>query len=1567
MAQNTAAAMQVDRPDYQARGAEAVRVLNDTLTELFVAEDQLEPSFGGETTASQDQGGAFVRSIHGDSAFVLSPQSLSKLDSAVSKVIKSKKLADVDMEVLLRAQKLCHNVILQALEVDSAVPEDAGSADAIQTWVIDLFCIDAAMVASQIVLKIMTARREDRELCSEELLGDLLNVFRPAVENTVIPIVEMKATSEPGRTFKGTSDVSNTLGSLIHRTPRALRCLGELLRHVEPSETTYTQVEDLCMKLVFVTNSSSEKESIIGIQRFESFRRLAMDVIAIIFLRKPDQRKSILGETLTSLEKLPVARQSARQFKMEGRKPIQLVSALLMQLVQTAATLRQTKRRRFEAKREESEEESDMDNDSESESDDERPSPRKTKGSALERLTNISTELLQLVSWNARYICNYLVSRALNSSKSGDEPYRNLLDIFTEDFANVLGTAEWPAAELLLQQLLREMLNIMNKKEFGAPAKNMALDIMGVMGSGIADLRQHLEKVSHSLEADAMSERLQLTVKAYFDGDDVNKQLLSLDGSFRIAIDALDLRCSDDLQLQQARNYLLLQWASAWTRAAGEDSTAAESKHDLVAEWLAAALEGPRHISETSDDIEKVSTACARVASDLVAVNMTFCRANPRIFQTLVQSMNSNHATVRSRALKSVYQFMEKDPSVLSGPSGIFRQIINAAQDNSTMVRDSALSLVGKALALKPELESRCMPLIIAWTSDTAVGIRRRALKLTKEIYERNTDEDVRVPAATAMLHRLSDSEENIRDLARSTFLELWITPYVKAAEPTASFDEKSELQRHASRLIAIADQSEEALRAFEPLFQGFLNDSAPSLASSRKVCKAIVASLFDSFIENEQQGAKSRQSILAFFSIFAQAGAHIFTYDQLKLLQPYTQNHKTHQDLRLFQKVAKIYNAALPALGSAQREFVESTQGKIITSITLVPPESFADLMDEATRCLWTTSTILNDDRKLVSMSTRVFSEIHRLKDSNDTKLPRYVFMAGYFGKNWDLEPRKAEFVKKFPTWKFSSVSDLLVQILSAVVSSKQPVTLQNASLHSLCLTCESNPSNYRSKVVNDLFNAVFQGGADELQHTLLVGLRDFFVKEEAKGRTDTEGQEPTGIENSAERLGKSMKSSDSDDAANRLAQTYLDPVLRLAKVKNEDTAFAAVETIATMNKQGVVVPRENISVLICLETSRFERVAKVAFEEHRRLNTKHESIVEKVYVLAFRDAWKYQRDVFGGTQGCEPDHHPKMRSFFTVLKESSLSVRKQFLSNICKQLRMPARERTTAELLEHVRFLQWTCENLATAEFARVDEVMAVMKGLEDIFAADGNPLSQEIEALQAGMASGQPLPFHEETLYRLAITAAGLNVIWHARVCMRDCTTNLPPVTRKAGGAPPASAGRGRPPKDSARDVTRPPNMSTSRPSVVDTFILRVAAFSLNCGMEIGGQIRGGKPLVENVDEQWTYVRRFMELYTLDHETRVSDGDDGVAVVDDDASTPGTPVPHDNDVSFGSGNGSGGQKRKRARSRSRSGSATSTPSKRKKARASLERRPSGLGVTTKSELEDAVGEVDGDFEAE
>lgn len=292
--------------------------------------------------------------------------------------------------------------------------------------------------------------------------------------------------------FKFASSQSKPLTQVLTVCIRVIRLLGDLIAKTDVDERVIVSAEFICKTLVFVENATSEKDSALGIQRFETARRAAMDVLAKIFARYPDQRQSIFDEILTSLEKLPVGRQSARQFKMVDAKPIQLVSALLMRLLQTSATRMEVKTKsipdeddteRPEEDAESSDEESDADADSDFDGETEKKrrarrkaKPKKRTSDGPEDLASVTNPLYEAAYRDAHYVVNYMVQRALTSTKSGDQPYRNLLDIFTEDFLSVLGNTDWPAAEMFLRVLLAKMFELFENHKGSAPSKAMALE-----------------------------------------------------------------------------------------------------------------------------------------------------------------------------------------------------------------------------------------------------------------------------------------------------------------------------------------------------------------------------------------------------------------------------------------------------------------------------------------------------------------------------------------------------------------------------------------------------------------------------------------------------------------------------------------------------------------------------------------------------------------------------------------------------------------------------------------------------------------------------------------------------------------------------------------------------------------------------------------------------------------------------------------------------------------------------------------------------------------------------------
>lgn len=557
----------------QEKANAAVTKLQNLMADIFEAEDQLQPDTSG--VVSSNAARFFGTEDSTEESPILHSTIQTQLDIALHKVVANNRLSSISVENLGRIQRLCENATAAAgianYRIDDDTPQEADD------WLRRIGVGEQGLTACKTLLRIMTAGREEKQLYSEEVLRSLLNTLTHVVETCIVPVVEMKSGGDFADAFKVASSQSEPLNQVLTACVRVIKLLGDLVAKTDVDESAIISAEFICKTLVFVENATAEKDSALGIQRFETARRAAMDVLAKIFARYPDQRQSIFDEILTSLEKLPVSRQSARQFRMVDAKPIQLVSALLMRLVQTSATRMRARVKSVpeeqatsgdddEQDPDSSEEDADADSDFDSETEKRRrpkPKAKKRTNQGPEDLTSIASPLYEAALRDAHYVVNYMVQRALTSTKSGDQPYRNLLDIFTEDFLSVLGNTDWPAAELFLRVLLQKLFELSENHKGSAPSKAMALELMGTMATRITELRLQAQSAARHPNTDQSEvTRKLLEIHESILADEVEEdELLAFDGPHRVVLEYLQTRGVEDASLSTARGYHTVQWA----------------------------------------------------------------------------------------------------------------------------------------------------------------------------------------------------------------------------------------------------------------------------------------------------------------------------------------------------------------------------------------------------------------------------------------------------------------------------------------------------------------------------------------------------------------------------------------------------------------------------------------------------------------------------------------------------------------------------------------------------------------------------------------------------------------------------------------------------------------------------------------------------------------------------------------------------------------------------------------------------------------------------------------------
>jgi cohesin loading factor subunit SCC2 len=921
--------------------------------------------------------------------------------------------------------------------------------------------------------------------------------------------------------------------------------------------------------------------------------------------------------------------------------------------------------------------------------------------------------------------------------------------------------------------------------------------------------------------------------------------------------------------------------------------------------------------------MESISSAQGRLSYALTVLNLPFCQQSDRVLKILLDSAGSEQSSVRTKGLKSVTQMLEQDPSLLDGPRNVKSLILRCASDASSKVRDSALTLIGKCILLKPALEQEFCMAVLGLSNDPAILVKKRAMRLLQDMYLRNSQKEVKAAIADSLLQRVKDHDTGVADLARQSLEEIWFSPYAKLVEATdLSVQDKISLQLQIGQIVGTAQRGESVSSTMVGLFQDILSNKSKMAATNFKICKALVAIAFEGMIDSgDLPGDLEQTHILQTLTVFARANAKLFAAEQLQYLQPYITNLSNPDDLNIFRSVVVVFRCVLPILSVVQHGFLRDVQTALLHSIAKLGRTE----MDEVAACLWTINGTLKDPEKLIKLTVSVLKNLRALEgvEFSDPKhiqdlhrVRKYVRIAGYFGKHCDFEGHSKWFQQSLPWWKGKSVAGLIVGALTPFAKAQQPLSLRADALDAIGLICQSWPFQFNQETVSRMFEEILTSGEPELQKIVLSSFRDFFAKQErhAEGKGDI----PAGGDNPENgKLGGSMTASDGDGASALIAQRFLRSVLQIALASQDQSALTATQVIASINRQGLVHPKESGPALVALETSTNKDIAEVAFQAHRSLHQQHESMFEREYMRAIQETFRYQRDIVKDAQGAigQPPTS-KLCALFEIIKTSKGKYQRKFLDNFCSKINFDAPKLEwdggVCTTLQYSRFL---IENLAFFDYGRMEELLHTVSCMERIVASTGSGIAHSIstdifhvkvESLPEGRPDGaQRVDGRVETpsgdvspqrLHQLAVCAIILLCVWDTRTYLR-----------RLYGLQSSQQKRDSKTKASVKDLNRVPSRAQG---VSGERLLRLIAERI-CSLDsTDGMVKECKELVE--------------LLSIDNELKV-EAEDGEEVTQtetlsgDDApetSTParGGPRPQKRKGSL-SVNGSP-QKRKRER---------------------------------------------------
>ncbi|KAI1814322.1 hypothetical protein GGS20DRAFT_416895 [Poronia punctata] len=1324
--------------------------LRRCLQEIFTAEDHL--------SSQQIHSSPFVF-LTAEQEPTMTSGAHDKVQRLLKRAIDAGCFGQIPVDGLTRIQHLSEGSLKHADSLDFRINEDWGETE-VTLWAQQIPDIDRGLKAARTALRIMCGGREEKNLYSEDLMQLGLGLFRNVMEGIVIPIAEVRSTGLTANLFRHLSAYKKMITPLFASSHKLFALLSDLITSIDLSDTVVNTLEFLSSRLMFVENAYTEKDSVVGVSKFDGLRLGAMHMLSQIFLMNPAQREGILSEILTSLEKLPVGKQKARQFKLAGGGSIQPISALIMRLIQASAGKVDDSKDEFRSKIMQTIEDNPAAGSAQS-----ARMPRFTIRTedhgaieheiAVEELRNLAKNIFDGAYRYAHYVVNFIVKRALKSTKTGDTPYRNLLDLFVEDFTTCLDSPDWPAAELLLRLTMYLMFQQVDGEKNSAPARNMALELLGVMAASISKLRSHVRKIASNFEgsdSDELGRWLADLSLSVLEGNMSLEKIVRWDGPYRIMLEFLQDRLNEDEHLQSSISYLVTDWGSQIGPAydyAEEDDGERFPELGRTAYRLRNMIEDPKWLSREWR-FKAVSPGHAKLSHAVLLLRSNFCTAFRSILNVLMGSMTTDQATVRSRSLKSVNQVLETDPTILDGDSVFVDLILQCSSDPSPQVRDSALGLIGKCISMRPKLEEKMTPTVIQRFIDSGVGVRKRAMKLAKDIYLGNQSKSVRSTIANGLLHRMQDPDEGVRELARQMIEEIWISPFYKDDDSVAF---KQSLTDHVALMVQTAKQGNTAL-ILDKVFQTILAPESKFCEANTRVCTKLVANMFD-LVDNPESNdssAPSGKDALQVLMIFAKADPKLFTFEQIRLLKPHIASVSTSEDLAVSRAVVVIYRRVLPQVSSVHSQFLTEIRTYLMPATAKIT----RTLLDDVMACIWIISGLLHNTEAVARLISSSLAGIQKIRgflargldQKTIRQFDRYSLIVGMGGKHCQLDGHDDLFKGKFPNWKGDSVSKLMVDVLCPFAQPSQAVDIRRPALDAIGLICQANPRNFVTENVIKVFEQVFKEQTVVLESMILRSFREFLFTEEQRSN-----QSSAAAVKEKKDL-KVMGSTSFDDVASATTQRFLTAITRITLATIDDHAFLAVEILASINRQGLVHPKETGVTLITLETCPVTRISELAYHEHRALHEKYESVLEREYTKAFQSAFQYQRDIVGNCRGAtEAPFTSKLHLLVDILKISKSRNRLKFLDKIVAQLEFEPSELDVSQPLpSHVAYCRFLIENIAFFEYVAVGDLQTVILSLEKLATGTGASIAQTIESevFQVRIdqeTATQPQPEHQQ----------------------------------------------------------------------------------------------------------------------------------------------------------------------------------------------------------------------------
>lgn len=1245
---------------------------------------------------------------------IVRSDTLHSLKAQLIDLVAVKSYTQIDQEIFSSLLDVCINIIEESSSIDWEVVFT--SEDIFNTPEYETFA-ETIMISVSIVII----------LYSNDLVKKI-NKHQNCILLAIHFICDFGSVLKLLYTQENFTEVPDFFIPTIKHYISTVSTLYNNIKSLSLDESLVTRLEYISFELIFVDILSSREIHNLNVALEEMRANFAYLVVAI-YSKYEDQRIFIFTEIIDNFSTLNPLKSKSRNYRADCGITVQLISFLVVSLIQCH---------------------NEYGKDFDYSKYDFLELNHSTKAKKLE-LKEIVENYWESIRYQLesmeKAVNSFVISFLKKIIVSYTPTLRKIVENMLSDFILMIDMTEFPACSIILNSLLKHLLNICHTLDnTQSSSQSLFFEIIGTIGSKILSLKNSssecLLENDYSLESINNYSTDLLTFLSYIKFGNNNFSNNKIIFNFVFLVNIFKLKIIEtklNTKISSNENILM--------RKKLEIDKSMLKAVDLT---ISKLMELPS-LDKSKIEIENFSDNQISEIYNRILARQDIISSYNSVLSFILESLNHPKAKSRMLAIRNLTLLISREPNLLEDQS-LRNMIKRRLTESFTSVTDAILDLLYKVLELKNEYIEEYTDIVCNKINDPSITVKRKIVNLIKYMFSHTYSINIKVKLISTLLNELDDEEDRIIDitcyiLADVLFLNLG---KIMKHDSNNSVSKQTKSYETIYILCGLFEMGATTWNLFERFFEEKIIYYSDFNKAFRNELKESLNMLVESMLElitDFLAGSKIKiedatsESIMGVMSTFVKYNERLITQDQLITIQPYIINDYKGSNTCFYS--LEILNLVLNHQKLLNKSFVQSCKESLMKRLTKFNSKE----LDRAIQCVW--KLFLIDDntegvsKACISSLQMILKYIIELQKSiknfkPDIAIPRLLYLIGGFGRYCNFEKDRHLFISaKLGLIENEPISVFLLKYLLKFCDSSIEKSIRKIGIKNALNICISHPKLFFSVPVAKLIESTFKKKDIVISNIVIGSFLTFLEDEEIKmiKRNGLEVKRSSSIKLDVAVFHGYTLDYVNDGLCSTLVQKYMSDILHICLEKNPENSMNSINFLKMVIKFGFCNPKLCFPTVVSLECAKSNHIRHIGLQLHRFLFEKFETLIETTYTEAIKNTVKYVEDVYQPSELSSCSSF--LRMFFRIVKERNSKQRdERFLQSVlrllgnCKFYKLQKMSR--AELFTAQIQVIFLCININEIEFSSQHELLLIITYIEKLILSEEGILTDQYNVL-------------------------------------------------------------------------------------------------------------------------------------------------------------------------------------------------------------------------------------------